>query len=131
MLVDPPCHVDKIKEIAQRNDENIREFDEIYNRKFDIEETKFETMMEKVVILSHMFSLEFQKFVKSGNGGEILEHMWDGHYSDHCDNIYSAFARINQPYKDQLQHFWFGELERVKDTVPCGRRFIEPYEDCM
>ena len=43
----------------------------------------------------------------------------------------SAFDRINRPYKDQLEKFWFGELERVRDMPARGRRWIESYEACM
>ena len=78
MLVDPPNHVDKIKEIAK--DSDIREFDAIFARQFELENQNFDEMIEKVVILTHMFSTEFQKYVDCGQGAELMEHMWNGHF---------------------------------------------------
>ena len=73
--------MDRIKEIAKRTDDNLRDFDEIYARKFNLEDAEFDTMIEKLAILTHMFSLEFSHFLKSGNT-EVMEHMWDGRYSE-------------------------------------------------
>ena len=78
MLVDPPNHVDKIKEIAK--DSDIREFDAIFARQFELENQNFDEMIEKVVILTHMFSTEFQKYVDCGQGAELMEHMGNGHF---------------------------------------------------
>ena len=39
LLVDPPNHVDKIKKLAKNEQDSLRDFDEIYTRKFDLEDT--------------------------------------------------------------------------------------------
>ena len=126
LLVDPPTHVDKIKEIAK--DTDIREFDSIFTRSFELENQNFDEMIEKIVILTHMFSTEFQKYMDCGQGPELMEHMWNGHFIQEDGNVANAFENANQSYRQQLTNFWFGELERVKHMPASGRQFIEEYD---
>lgn len=50
--------VDKVKAAAMNAD--ISEFDEIFTRKFNsLQETNLDTMLEKLSILTHLFSREF------------------------------------------------------------------------
>ena len=71
-------------------------------------------MIEKLVILTHMFSRECQQFMNYGLGDELMSHMWNGHFRSEGNNVANDFARVNQAYRDKLRNFWFGELERVK-----------------
>ena len=56
LLVDPPFMVDAIKRKAMNAE--VRDFDAIFKRDYDISATSFKDMVEKLVILTHLFSTE-------------------------------------------------------------------------
>ena len=71
MLIDPPCLVDKVKQVAQEN-QDLPDFENVYHKNFTIEDT-LETMVEKLSILTHIYSREFQKYVERGHSKDLLE----------------------------------------------------------
>ena len=103
LLVDPPCHVDSVKRKAQGSD--VRDFDDIYKREYDLSNCSFEEMVEKLVILTHMFSTEPQMYVNHGSDAELIENLWNGHFSDKSEQFASAFRAANQPYRERLYNF--------------------------
>ena len=72
--------VDDIKELAM--DTNIREFDEIYLRKFDHLDENVDTMIEKMAILTHIFNREFQMYLECNQEQNLMSKFWNGKYAD-------------------------------------------------
>ena len=57
MILNPPRLVHKTKEAAVRAD--LRELEDIYPREYEVGSDMLEEMVEKMVILTHLFSREF------------------------------------------------------------------------
>lgn len=58
--------------------------------------------------------------------------MWQGKFADDIKDAELAaevFERVNQPYRDKLKATFDGSIERLKDSQPEGRMFIETMED--
>ena len=63
-LVDFPTHVEAIKKRCMNSKEasELKEIDEIYQRNYDLSGSSLTESIEKLAILSHIFSREFQNF---------------------------------------------------------------------
>lgn len=87
--------VDKIKDKAINSE--IPEFEEIFKRKYD-PNLNFEELLEKMVILTHIVSREFQLYIDHGNCETFLEEMWNGQFK-HESNLEERFYQKNLPYR--------------------------------
>jgi hypothetical protein len=85
-------------------------------------------MMEKLVILTHIYDREFQSQLNHGHAQELLTHMFQGRYASHAPMATSIFQQVNQPYREVLQSTFAESTEKLKDTAAEGRLYIEPYE---
>ena len=69
LLVDHPTHVDSIKAKAIESRQmsqaqaTLRDIDQIYTREYNLEGTTLDEQMEKMAILTHIFSRELQSFI--------------------------------------------------------------------
>lgn len=64
-LVDFPTHVQAIKDKAMQAKENgtLTDIDQIYSRQYNLDGSSLEEQIEKVAILTHLYSREMQNFV--------------------------------------------------------------------
>lgn len=106
------------------------EFDEIYTREYSNLDA-LEQMVEKLVILTHIYSREFQIYVDKGHGKTLLEQLWNGHFKDEEVDLANLFEKVNQPYRQKLVGLMHEDLARLKDMPASGRNYIEPYEKMM
>ena len=60
----------------------MKDFDVIYRRDYDLANSSFEEIVEKLVILTHMYSPELQMFINHGSDIELIEHLWNGRFVD-------------------------------------------------
>jgi len=53
----------------------------VFLREYEIGET-LEEQIEKMVILTHLFSRDFQLFLDYGHSKDLKDHLWKGRFAD-------------------------------------------------
>lgn len=89
LLVDHPTHVDSIKGRAmaskQSETAHLPEVDDIYTRQYDLQGSTLDEQMEKMAILTHIYSRELQSFInfnkETDKESELAHLLWNGAYS--------------------------------------------------
>ena len=97
------------------------DMDSIYSREYDLDGSSLEEQLEKLAILTHIYSREFQTFTMTNQdqnkSSELLKNLWHGAYAKgHSEaDLFSMVERVNAPYRDKLVSLYEDELRRVKD----------------
>lgn len=96
------------------------DMDTIYTRDYDLDGSSLEEYVEKLAILTHIFSREFQCFAMTNTDehkpSELLDTMWNGAFANHDlseADLAQLFERVNAPYREKLVSLFEHELRRV------------------
>ena len=81
LILEPMSLVNETKDKAMEAD--VRSIDEIYRREYEVGADELRELVEKMVILTHMYSREFQIGVMSGFGADLFSEMWNGVLKKH------------------------------------------------
>ena len=67
--------VDRVAEMIKQAD--LRDIDEVMPREFeDMTDSSLEEMVEKMAIITHLFSREFELYKNYNQGANVLKSMW-------------------------------------------------------
>ena len=90
--------------------------------------------MEKMVILQHLFSDQFAKYVRFGHSKDMLEHFWHGKFTENNElsneQIVAMYKKVAKKYHERVRQVFLNDLDRLKELPPSGRLYVELYSDC-
>ena len=88
----------------------------------------FETHLEKLCIVNHLFRRDTELYLKYGHSQSLMDQLWGGKFSDE-ENVEEKYWEANEVYRGKLWKLMRGDVSRVKDMHPTGRLFIETFEE--
>ena len=82
---------------------HLENYEDVYHRNFSELDEGLESLMEKMVILTHLYSREFQLFTAYGQADTLKASLWGGRFSDQDSDLAAMFNKANEPYREELQ----------------------------